>query len=368
MANEWAGVVTATAQKYTKGFSDQTIRDRFILKALKNRGRVKFGETGYDFNWQMKYKEPAVESVGSTATLDFSQGDFYKRATVDLRGYAATDALAEKNKLMNSGDLALINYYKQKIPDLIASITQKMDDEFFIDGNAAGNENRLHGIESFCGTGTTVVGDKIARPADTYAGLSTIPGNYGGSWSAALTTKPNADLATDWPDGSGSTEYDFNSPRIMNWSSTAWTGTGTFVSTAERCLRQATIWTTLTTGKEGKPDVYLLAGNLYYDYLNLQGAKQQIFIPYKEGQDLGFGASPQQEGVGIMEAYGVPTNTGYGLNFDKMKLCCMYPTLFKTEGPEYEMRSGSYLFAVRFFGNLIFESPKHFVKLKNVAA
>lgn len=367
MANEWSGVVVATASKYIKGYSDQTIRDRFILKALQKRGRIKFNANGYDVNWQVKYKDPAVESVGSTATLDFTQQDTFKRGTLDWRGYAATDALAEKNKLMNSGDAALINYYKEKLPILLSSINQKLDDEFFIDGNAAGNENRLHGIESFCGTGTTVAGDKIAKPSDTYAGLSTALGNYGGSWSANLSTKPNADVATDWPDGTGSVEYDFFSPRIMNWSSSAWTGTTTFVSTAERCLRQCTIWTTLTNGREGKPDVYLLAGNLYYDYLNLQAASKNIFVPYQEGQDLGFGSHPQQEGVGIMEAFGVAANTGYGLNFDKMRLHCMYPQLFKTEGPEYEMRSGSYLFAVRFFGNLIFEAPKCFSKLKNVA-
>jgi hypothetical protein len=364
---EWAGIVAVNAKRYLKSASDHTIRNRVILNELKKRGRILYNENGDDLSWQMEYRQPPVQQAADGQTIDFVRQSLYKRATIEWRGYNASDALTEKVKEMNKGNVALIKYYADKLPKLVKAVTNRLDDDCFIDGNATGNEDALHGLESFCGTGTTAAGDKIAKPSDTYAGLSTAAGNYGGTWSSNLTTSPNASLATDWPDGSGDVEYDFNSPIIINWSSTAWTGTATWISTAERCLRAASLYAQHTQGKEGMIDVFMLSNNLFYDYANLQAAKMQINIPYKPAQDLGFGSSMLQEGVGVMPAYGVAANTGYGINFDQMELRCLYPQLLKEEGPEFDIRTGSYLFNVRFFGNLKFESPKWFVKLKNVA-
>lgn len=374
MASEWAGVVKTTAPKYLKGFEDNTIRSRRWLNGLKERGRISFNNHGLSTYWQVAYAQPPVEAYADGGVVDYSRFDAYQQANLDWRGYITKDALTKKEMLINgTGDTQLINRYKQTLPRLLKGITDKMGTEMYVDGNAPGNANRLHGIESFMGADTTYdsvgadVADKIAKPSDTYAGLSTALGALGGSWDANLGTKPNANVATDWPHGAGTSEYDYWSPKLINTVSMAWTGTATWASTCEKVLRQTTLWCTLTAGEGGSLDQFLLSGDLYSTYLDTQALKQRILVGASGGGELGLPGTYTQEGVKIDTEFGIPASTGYGINFDAMEFLCMGSQMFESQGPDYDPHTLGYLFLVHFFGNMRF-NPKGFAKLYPYAA
>ena len=291
---------------------------------------------------------------------------------MDWRGYKPTDLMTEKERLMNDGALAIVRRYDRIMPKLMRSLNNKFCAELFIDGYASGNENRLHGLNSFTGTGTTVSADRVAKPSDTYGGKSTEVGDQGGTWSTNLsgaTNIPNASIATDWPDGNGDPEYDYLSPKLVNWSSTSW-GTSSaqdWETNCERVLRQTTIWNSIGAGAEGKPDLYLMAGNLFYAYLNKMSGKQRIVVPHKGAQDLGFDDVLNQEGVMLQTDFDVASNTAYGLNVDQMELASLDNVLFASRGPEYDIKTDSWLFMVGFFGNGRY-NPKYFAKISNFAS
>ena len=373
MANEWIGVIHTTAPKYLSGAADNTIRKRLILSLLKQKGRIKFNENSYQCNWDVEFKEQPVEAYGDGGTLNFSRHDLYRQLNVDWRGYKATDLMTEKERLMNDGALAIVRRYDKIMPKLMRSLNNKFCAELFIDGYASGNENRLHGLESFMSfdSGETLAADRVAKPNDTYGGKSTAVADQGGTWSTNLsgvTNIPNHDIATDWPDGNGDPEYDYLTPKLVNWSSTSWgTSSATdWETNSERALRQSTIWSSIGAGDEGKPDLYLMAGNLFYAYLNKQSGKQRIVIPHKGAQDLGFDDVLNQEGVMLQTDFDVAADTAYGINVDQMELSSLDNVLFASRGPEYDIKTDSWLFMVGFFGNARY-NPKFFTKLKNFA-
>ena len=372
MANEWIGVIHTTAPKYLSGAADNTIRKRLVLSLLKKKGRIKFNESSYECNWDVEFKEQPVEAYGDGGTLNFSRHDLYRQLNIDWRGYKATDLMTEKERLMNDGALAIVRRYDKIMPKLMRSLNNKFCGELFIDGYASGNENRLHGLESFMGIGTVADTDRVAQPSDTYGGKSTAVANEGGTWSTdlAAAARPNATIATDWPDGNGDAEYDFMSPKLINYGAASgdpWgTGAGTWEANSERALRQSTIWLTHGAGVEGRPDLYLLAGDLFYTYLNKQSGKQRINIPHKGAQDLGFDDVLNQEGVMIQSDFDVPAGTGYGLNIDQLELSSLDNVLFASRGPEFDIKTDSWLFMVGFFGNARY-NPKYFSKFKDYA-
>ena len=371
MANEWIGVIHSTAPKYLSGAADNTIRKRLILSLLQKRGRIRFNENSYECNWDVEFAEQPVEAYGDGGSLNFSRYDLYRQLKIDWRGYKATDLMTEKERLMNDGNLAIVKRYDKIMPKLMRSLNNKFCGELFVDGYASGNENRLHGLESFLGELTSPAvanADRAVRPSDTYGGKSTVLGNDGGTWSnTSGITQPNSTLSKDWPDGNGTPEYDYLSPKLVNWGSNAWgTSSELWVDNCERVFRQSTIWLTHTGGNDSKPDLYLCAGDLYYDYLNKQSSKQRIVIPHKEAEDLGFSDTLNQEGVMIASDFDVPAGTAFGLNVEQMELASLDSVLFASRGPEYDIKTDAWLFMVGFFGNARY-NPKYFAKIKNFA-
>jgi hypothetical protein len=128
--------------------------------------------------------------------------------------------------------------------------------------------------------------DRIAEPSVTYAGLSTALANQGGTWTANLTTSPNATLANDWPDGTGDSEYDYFAPKLINWSSTGWgTGATDLRDNCWRVIGQAITWLTIQGGDDGMPEICVLASNLFQSYKNHEEAIRRINIPHKTAND-----------------------------------------------------------------------------------
>lgn len=361
--SEWAGVINTTAPKYLKGAADLTFRKRLLLALLRKYGRIRTGESSYQCTWDVEFDQPPVRQFGDAGDQTFSRHDVYRQLTIDWRGYTTTDQMTKKEYLMNKGMQAIIDRYDRIIPNLVKSLTDTFGGEFFIDGYASGNTNRLHGLESFLGDGTTVAADLVAQPSDTYGTRSTALANHGGSWSTDLSTSPNAAVATDWPEGSGDVKYDFMSPKLVNYSSTSWgTSSTSWEDNCERALRKTTIWLHRTGGQEGRPTCYLLSSDLFADFQNFQAARNRIIIPHKESEDLGFSDALNFDGVAVKYDYNVPAGVGYGLNINQMELSSIDDVLFRPDGPEWDIKTKSWLFEVGFFGNLRYQ-PKYFSRL-----
>ncbi|TXH09764.1 MAG: hypothetical protein E6R03_16270 [Hyphomicrobiaceae bacterium] len=373
MANEWQGVIHSTAPRYMKGAEDLTVRERIVLSFLKSKGRIKFNENSHTCVWDVEFSEPPIEPYADGGVLNFQRHDPMRQLMIDWRGYVGTDQMTRKERLMNSGNEAIYRRYDKIIPNLMRSITNKFGSEWTIDGYASGNENRLCGIESFMGKLAAVTSNsKVALPSDTYGMRSTALQNQGGYWSANLASgkRPYQEgaMATDWPDGQGSSEYDYLAPKLLNedhdWGGGAvgWNG-GT--GNAEYIIRKGVIWLSMLGGKSGMPDLFLTNGQWYAEYLDQQSAKQRIIVPHKDSSDLGFGQTVNQEGVGIYRDFDVPAGVGYFLNFDKMKLCSLSDQLFFRSGPEWSIETQSWLFNIGFFGNMQFQ-PKYFGKVADM--
>src|SRR6185312_4889777 len=90
--------------------------------------------------------------------------------------------------------------------------------------------------------------DIVVVPGDNYAGLTTGLGDYGGSWNGA------------WPNsGDGDDAYDFNSPALINYTSTAFGGAGNVWSTnATAALRYIITALEKDSSKRGVLDVIFL--------------------------------------------------------------------------------------------------------------
>jgi hypothetical protein len=330
-------------------------------------GRIKYNASSHKLYWDVKAGQRVIEAYGDDGVINFQRSDLHEQLNIDWRGYKMSDRMTEKQRLMLGDLTAIINRYSGIAEDMMDDLQDGFCGELFVDGYLAANTNRLHGLESFFATTGDAAANRIGQPSDTYGGHSTAVATRGGTWSSNLTTYPNAQLAKDWPDGNGTADYDWNSPKVINYSSTNWgTGSTTWADNCERVLGQTTIWTTLTGGKKGRPTIYLLAGDLFYDYQNKMRAKYRISVPHREANDLGFTETLNQDGVMIQPDFDVPASTGYGLNINQMVLESLDSVLFSSRGPEYDINTDGYLWLIGFFGNARY-NVKHFSKLAALA-
>lgn len=368
MAEAFATVQT-TAQHHLRGSVDQTIRRRLFFAMMERKNRISLNAVGRDLRWLVEFRENAIQPYGSGGVLNFSPSDQDRELSIDVRGYKGTDAWHEKDYLMNRGDVAILQRYSKIIPRLNKTMRNQFCGEFYIDGNLTANANRLHGLASFMGDdGATVDADIIANPSDTYAGRSTALGNHGGSWTSALGTPPNATAATDWPFGNGDTEYDFMSPKLVNYaSSSGWgTSSSTWEDNCERCMRHMKNWLTSTGGEEGMPDVHLLSIDMFTGFQNHFESDRRIIVPHKRAQDLGFDSTLNFEGVMVEQDFDVAAGEGFTVNFDQVELFSIDSVLFRSQGPTFDIRTSEYLFTVGYYGNLRW-NPKHHGKFKSYA-
>ena len=370
---EWIGVIHEQAPKFLAGFADETIRNRMLLAYMRKNGRIILRGNSPMCVWDIKFDQQPVVSAGDVGTLEFNRYNLMRQAALSWRGYVATDMMTEKEYLMNQGPGQIYNRYGQIIPSLMEAMTDNFGGELYVDGNATGNENSIHGLESFCGAGTVVAADLIAQPSDTYAGLSTALNQEGGTWTNTLgnigsaNPRPNTGLSVDWPHGKGSAKYDFNSPVLLNTSSTNWgTNSTSWESNCERVLRQGIIWLKNKGGASGQPKLGLMSNDYYSGFLNHMSSKQRAIIPHSESQDLGFSDAVNFDGVAMAYDFECPASSGYFININNMELVSLDSVLFGYRGPDWSIRDRAYLFYVGFWGNARYRA-KHFGKFKAYA-
>lgn len=346
---EWARIVNTTISEYVKGEEVNILRNRKMLALLKSKGRITFNHAGDKIVKRVRFKRAPMIGYSDGDTLTFSRRNRWQTSELDWRGYSVTDAMSKKEKLMNKSKEQIIDIYSDLGKALMDDIDDQFGEEFYVDGNASGNSKRIHGIESFFGISAAAANGYVGLPNDTYAGLSTTLGNYGGNWAQSGGT-------TTWPTGTGDAHYDFWSPTVILYDNASFShATDNWANNATEALRYGIIKSKKNRSKKGVLDYITLEDELYRIFLGANDSRQQINV--NRGQAvglvaLGFTDVVNFDGVDVTYEYGMPSGVGYGLNCDQMELMSLQGQLFVVEGPDYDNATKSWRTSVDYFGNL----------------
>lgn len=350
-APDWARIANTTIADYIREEEVNILRNRKLLAMLKDRGRISFNHEGDYMDWKVRYRRAPMTGFADMDTLTFARQNRHKTAQLDWRGYSATDSVSKFEKLKNKGTAAIIKIVSQTMQLLMEDVEDKFDDELFIDGNASGNTKRIHGLESFFGVSGANASAPIGTPSDTYAGLTTGLGDYGGSWSGS------------WPTGTGDEHYDFWTPLVVDYESAVATASGgwaastkTWPNTCREALRFGILYQRKNKSRRGMLDLIMLESQLYRNFLDKLDANERTIVKRGDGKNglyaLGFGDVVNFDGVDVTSEYGIPATVGYGLCMDAMEIRSLQSQLFVPDEIDFDIASQSDRYAIIFAGNM----------------
>lgn len=366
-ATDWARSIGTTIINYLREEELATFRKFKVFAALENSGNIVMNQGGRGIDWQVRYRNQPVQGNNGETPRVFSRQNLWVDAQLPYRGYQVTDSIYKKEMLENRGQQALVNVAGKMAARLQESMEQHLAKEIYVDGNSAENSLRFHGLESFMGCTQTIdsgvipgptggsgptAGHMFGYPDDTYAGLSTRLGALAGS-----------QISGSWPNGECDPAFDFYSPVIVNYTSTAF-GAGGWANNCRLAIREALHQTKRNDTKEAEIDMVLVDRQMYIDFLNKMDANERIIVTRQNGlKSFGFTDVVELDGVEVTTEYGVPKGCGYGLSINNMELRCMEGSLMTAEGPFYNEDLQSYRYVVSVLANLKFRSPRNFFKL-----
>lgn len=351
-------VLSATQEHWVKKLHDETVEQHPFLSLLRSKGRIVKVDGGEKNKWTVKYKQLDLSGYGDMEQLTWARNNLHKTAELEWRGYKMTDAISEKEMRENAGQAAVIKLFTNKLESMRMDANDQFNAELYVDGNLAGNEKRYHGVESFMGItpGSQTAGDKFATVYnDSYAGLSTVLANYGGS----STSDP---------------EYDFWSPVVVSTNRTG----ETWAADADEQIRRGILYTHRGRAANERLDLILLSRAGYEDLVELLEGKERLV--FNRGSDVGVGkfgfSAIQIDGVDVMIDPDIPTTDansdtvyGYGFTSAWTKLCLLGGKgsgLWNASGSVFSELDMSFRFWVGTWGNLQF-SPRHTVKFADIA-
>lgn len=369
-STDWARTIGTTLVTHLKEEEQTTFRKFKVFAALEANGKVAMNQGGRGFDWQVRYKNQPVASNNGESPRVFARHNLWQRATLPYRGYTVTDQISKREMLENRGAQALVDVAGKMASRLQESMEQHLSREIYIDGNAAGNENRWHGLESIFGVanskdtvnrtnGTRRTGggsndDVFFWPSDEYAGLRTDLGYLSGG---QLETGA-------WPYVAVDPDYDFYSPLVCNYTSTYFGGlTNTWQAQCIEALREGINHAKRNDTRENQIDMILMDRGLYIQFLNRLDSRERAIVSKSNGlRSYGFGDVVELDGIEVSTEYAVPRGVAYGLSIGNMEMKCMESQLMIAEGPFYNEELQSHRYAVSVLANIKMKSPRNFVK------
>lgn len=350
--------IKTTAPKYLAEATDHTIRRRLLLKMLERSGNVMFNVRTPKMIWDIEVREPKVRVLSGGGRSVFNQTDAYEQLEIDHAELEATDTLDRRTQMVNdSSPQQIVNLAGTKMDKLVRTMTRKINSQFYVDNSSGVNVGMMTGIKSIVKPATITAGDIVAIPAanTTYGGKSIELGSLGGHWSTNLATSPNASAATDWPFGQGSSEYDYNTPKMFNINGNFNGDTGW----ANNCLKvmRRMASTIESLGGDGvNPVAHILGLDLHNEFKDKLETRERLYVS-DYAKSLGFPDVMSYEGAVVMKDYDCPSGEGYAVNPNEIALYSVHDQLFFTDGG-WETPEQSTLFLVGFLGNWVW-TPKY---------
>jgi hypothetical protein len=373
-STDWARTIGTTLVNHLKEEEQTTFRKFKVFAALEANGKVAMNQGGRGFDWQVRFRNQPVTSNNGESPRIFARHNLWQRANLPYRGYSVTDMVTKREMLENRGAQALVDVAGKMASRLQESMEQHLSSEVYVDGNATGNENRFHGLESMFGTASQTINvndnslrtsnpaDPFAAPSDVYAGLETNLGFIAGGIRSIGATR------NSWPLVPADPEYDYYSPIICNYTSNYFNNTTTWSANCIEAIREAVNHAKRNDTKENQIDMILLNRSLYIQFLNRLDARERAIVSKSNGlRSYGFGDVVEIDGIEVSTEYAVPTGVGYGLSIGNMELKCMEGQLMTAEGPFYNEELQSHRYAVSVLANIKMKSPRNFVKWAAIA-
>lgn len=372
---DWARAIATTIVQHTREEEIAVFRRFKVFAMLEQSGNILMNQSGRGFDWNVRYRNAPVTGNSGDTPRTFSRINMWKRAELPWRGFTATDSIYRRELLENRGQQALVNVASQMANRLQESLEQYLSYQPYVDGNAPGNENFFHGALSFLGYNGTInesaagvaeqraasQSDRFGYPTDSYAGLSTQLGYYGGG-------RLNAATGT-FPDVPVDPEFDFYSPLIVNYNSTGWGNSAKWGENAVQATREGIVQCKRNDTRESQIDMVILDRKLFVSYLNQLETKERAIVSRENGlRAYGFSDVFEQDGCEIAHEVAVPPGLGFGFSVGNMELRCLENQLFMAEGPYFSEETQAYRYACSTLGNMRFKSPRNFFLLAPVAA
>lgn len=378
---DWSRVIATTIVQHLREEELTTFRKFKVFSMLEASGNVLMNQSGRGFDWNVRWRNAPVTGNTGDTPRTFSRINMWKRAELSWRGFTTTDAIYRREMLENRGQQALVDVASKMAERLQESLEQHLSYQPYRDGDASGAENDFHGMESFLAYNGTVseaagagvfdprtgsnTGDRFGFPLDTYAGLSTKLGYYGGGRISGTTGT--------WPDVPVDPEADFYSPVIVNYNATSFNdeapAVGNWKKNCIAAIREGIHQCKRNDTKEAQIDMVLLDRHLYITFLNQYQDKERIVVSKENGlKALGFNDTVTLDGVELSSEYAVPAGKGYGISIGNMELRCLENQLMVAEGPFFSEETQSYRYACSTLGNFRFRSPRNFFLLAPVTA
>lgn len=382
--NDWARAIATTIVQHTREEEIAVFRRFKVFSMLEASGNILMNQNGRGFDWNVRFRNAPVTGNSGDTPRTFNRVNMWKRAELPWRGFTTTDLIYRRELLENRGQAALVNVAGQMAQRLQESLEQYLSYQPYVDGNASGNENFFHGALSFLGYDGTIdstqtsatspaikrtgnAGDKFGFPSDTYAGLQTNLGAYGGG---RLRPAAGADLGV-FPDVPVSEDFDYYSPIIINYTSTAFTGTASWGGTggtAVAATREGIVQCKRNDTRESQIDMVVLDRKLFIQYLNNLESKERAIVTRENGlRSFGYQDVFEQDGCEITTEAAVPSGLGFGMSIGNMELRCLEDQLFMAEGPYFSEETQAFRYACSTLGNFRFKSPRNFFLLAAIA-
>jgi len=351
---EYIRVLRAAHAHFISKLALETTQKRVLLAMLKKKNRIRQKVGGTQMEWRLRFKEHSLQGVDDMEVLTWVRENTYQQATLPWRELVVKDVISRREvKLVKGKKEAIVDVYRDVMGRLKEDFSSGFADQLWIDGNAAG-EKRFHGIESvMADDGATINTDLTAATSDTYAGLSTVRGNFGNT-----ATDPG---------------FGWFSPLLVNTGANG----GSWAANCDDILHRAFVDTTFGNGSEGTVDVVILNKTSWVDMLNIIDGKERIIVGKdNDVTDLGF-RSITWDSVPLTWDFGVPTTVsnpgaltvqGYGLNIDAIELLFAGNQGDICEGGVYyDEDQRSYKILVESLGNMKIDKPRRHFKLADYA-
>lgn len=351
-------VAKTTIEEWGKKVSEETVKYLPLMALLKKRGRIEKGCSGGQFRWVVRIADHEINDFVDMQPVTFGRTTTVENAFLPWRGYYFQDAISLREKLEQGGPEAMIKIFSSRSDLIKQGAMRALADELYKDGNAAGNTNKFHGLESFMGIGAQTNTSIIASTHDdTYANLSTAVNTVGGTSQPRIWT-----------------------PVIINSNYVSGGVTQSWANYADEYIREGILRGTYGTDPANRPDLIMLSRDSFKSLLDLLDDKERISIARGSNLELtklGFENHVQLDGVSVMWDASVPTTDsdavtvrGYMFTVDRMKLKILgspNSDLFMSKVTFNDSYRADHIF-LSLLGNWQFESPRHFGKFADIAA
>jgi len=383
--------IATTTRRHLRDLEDAHLRKRMLTALVERNGGVEHNVPGNGFDWNVKDRIHDAAPNDGTQRREYAPQNQFRQANLLFGGMEVKDSIRKGELLANRGREAVIRVADTMQERLTESIMEKFAERFYDSGDDT--SYKLYGFDSFTAVKTSssidqafdwgtagvtpsqteennAVGDPIMVPSDSYGGLSTVLGQYGG-----------AQTSGGWPEGTCHPQFDFWAPLLINTNSTFFgaisSGSG-WSNNAVEAIR----FGLLHAGRnnvDNAIDLILMDRSMLYELQNLLlSGNERVMVTATNGvKSFGFNNVFEVDGVECSTEYGIPLTTGnragaadvslkaaYGFSSKNIKIMNRFSNLFHLDeaSGEYTKETQSYDYCVEMLCQFKFKSPRNFIK------